>query len=96
MPARGFPGRADSPAPFGFWELDESQLKELEVLCFYQYGAKDLAEHFNVSRQTFINMRERQPAVIERMQKGYIRGRIALRAKQMQLALQGNVSMLIG
>jgi hypothetical protein len=88
-------GRHDSPAPFEYLILDEDQLKELEMLCFYQYGPLELAKHFNISRQTIIHMRERSPEIVKTMQRGYCRGRIALRARQFQLGLQGNVSMLI-
>ena len=69
-------------------------LAELEKLCALQCTQAEIADWFGVGSAT-IERRLRQPEYREVMERGYARGRISLRRKQMQLAEQGNPAMLI-
>ena len=69
-------------------------LTELEKLCALQCTQVDIAGWFDVSLST-IERRQREPEFAAVMERGYARGRVSLRRKQMQLAEQGNPAMLI-
>jgi hypothetical protein len=69
-------------------------LQELEKLCALQCTQVDLACWFDVSLST-IERRQRDSEFAAVMARGYARGRVSLRRKQMQLAEQGNPAMLI-
>jgi hypothetical protein len=69
-------------------------LTELEKLCGLQCTQADIAGWFDVSLST-IERRQRDPRFAAVMERGYARGRVSLRRKQMQLAEQGNPAMLI-
>jgi hypothetical protein len=69
-------------------------LVELEKLCALQCTQAEIASWFGVSRPT-VERRAQEPEYREAMERGYARGRISLRRKQMQLAEQGNATMLV-
>jgi hypothetical protein len=69
-------------------------LAELEKLCALQCTQAEIADWFGVGSAP-IERRLQRPEYREVMERGYARGRISLRRKQMQLAEQGNPAMLI-
>jgi hypothetical protein len=69
-------------------------LQALEKLCALQCTQADIAGWFDVSLST-IERRQRDPEFAAVMERGYARGRVSLRRKQMQLAEQGNATMLV-
>ena len=79
-------------------------LRELEKLCAIHATYDEIASWFSVSHNTIDNrVADKTPQDYEGekltfkeiMDRGYARGRISLRRKQMQLAEQGNPTMLV-
>jgi hypothetical protein len=69
-------------------------LVQLEKLAVMQATQPEMAAFFDMSLPTF-ERRAKQPKVREVMERGYLKGRISIRRKQMQVAETGNVTMLI-
>jgi hypothetical protein len=75
--------------------FDAEQLERIEWLASQQLPILEIAWQMGVSRNQFIDQRNEQEEITQALEKGYAKGRTALRAKQFQVALQGNASMLI-
>ena len=69
-------------------------LVELEKLCGLNCTDEEIAGFFGVSVRT-IERRKQRPAVADPMQRGRAKGRLSLRRKLFQLALEGNVAACI-
>ena len=69
-------------------------LNELEKLCALQCTQVEIAAFFNVSVPT-IERRARESKFREAMERGYAKGRISVRRKQMQLLEAGSNTMAV-
>ena len=69
-------------------------LVELEKLCGLNCTDEEIAGFFGVSVRT-IERRKQRPAFADPMQRGRAKGRLSLRRKLFQLALEGNVAACI-
>lgn len=69
-------------------------LDELEKLCALQCTQVEIAAWFGVSVPT-IERRARNKVFRERMERGYAKGRISVRRKQMQLLDAGSNTMAV-
>ena len=70
--------------------LVEIPLDRLELLCQLGFTQAELGRHFGVDARTIRNRRKQ-----ERFREAMARACIALRRKQMELALKGDPTMLI-
>lgn len=70
-------------------------LDELTKLCALQCTQADIASWFGVSRPTIERRVAEDPEFREAMERGYARGRISLRRRQIQRAEAGGDVMLI-
>jgi hypothetical protein len=72
----------------------EIPLDRVELLCELGFTQAELGRHFGVDARTIRN-RRKQERFREAMARGEALLCIALRRKQMELALKGDVTMLI-
>jgi hypothetical protein len=72
----------------------EIPLDRVEVLCQLGFTQAELGRYFGVTERTIRN-RRKQERFREAMARGEARACIALRRKQMELALKGDPTMLI-
>jgi hypothetical protein len=69
-------------------------LVDLEKLCTLQCTQPEMAAYFEVSLATF-ERRAKQPKFREVMERGYLKGKISVRRKQMQLLEAGDRTMAV-
>src|ERR1700676_4075285 len=72
----------------------EIDIDELEKLCMLQCTLAELAAFFGCSEPT-IDRRAADPTFRAIMQRGYLKGKISVRRKQMQLLDGGNATMAV-
>jgi hypothetical protein len=70
-------------------------IEEVEKLCRLNCTDSELAAYYNVCRKTIEREKNINPAFKEAVQRGHDFGRLSLRRKQVELANDGNVTMLI-
>jgi hypothetical protein len=70
------------------------ELDEVEKLCMLQCTQEELAAFFDVGIAT-IERRAREKRFREAMERGYAKGRISVRRKQMQLLDEGSNTMAV-
>gem|GEM_PF-489378 len=70
-------------------------LIQLEKMCHINATQRELAAFFNCSVDTIQNRAKDDPAFAAAMERGYCGGWSSLRRKQMEVALDGNPTMLI-
>ena len=73
----------------------EVDLKKITELCRFMLADYELAAALGMSPRTFTNKKAENPAIAEAMEEGYNMGKRSLRSRQLQIAMGGNVAMLI-
>lgn len=73
----------------------EFDLVALENLCRIHATHREIAAFFACSTDTLVNRIKDDPRFAAAMEHGYAHGRMGLRRKQMETALEGNPTMLI-
>jgi hypothetical protein len=77
------------------YELSESQMDQIEEMSVYHIQDSEIAHMLGVSERVFDDLKNRDEEIVKRICLGRSKGKRLLRMKQFQVALQGNVSMLI-
>ncbi|AZL16341.1 hypothetical protein [Rickettsiales endosymbiont of Stachyamoeba lipophora] len=75
--------------------LAESEINELLPLSFLSFSNEAIIEYLGVSNDTFYQRIINQPAVQKVLQDGIALRHTIIRIKQMEVAMNGNVQMLI-
>ena len=70
-------------------------LAELEKLCILQCTIEEVAAFFEVSHDTVQRRMAKEKQFREVMERGYQKGKISVRRKQMQLLEAGNATMAV-
>jgi len=78
-------------------ELTTINWNDFDKLCNMQATQIEIASWFNVSVDTIENIvkREKHELFSEYYKKKSVKGKMALRRKQMEIAMEGNITMLI-
>ncbi|MBN8828187.1 MAG: hypothetical protein J0H68_05725 [Sphingobacteriia bacterium] len=75
--------------------LTGSEINELLPLSFFNFSNEAIREYLSVSNDTFYQRIINQPSVQKVLQDGIALRHAAIRIKQMEVAMNGNVQMLI-
>jgi len=70
-------------------------IEKLKELCTMQCTNEEIAEFFGINPTTLTRRKLRDPAVRAAFRRGGALGKISLRRKQYQVAMEGSVPMLI-
>lgn len=70
-------------------------LERVKLCCQFNPTDEELAALLKISHTTFSKLKNADPAVLEAMEEGKALGRASLRGKQFDIAMKGNVAMLI-
>jgi hypothetical protein len=88
-------GRVDRPLDKGGRPEVKFDMLQLEKLCHINATQREIAAFFSCSVDTIQARIKNDPKFAETMERGYMGGRSSLRRKQMEVALEGNPTMLI-
>src|ERR1700740_1538907 len=77
------------------WQFTAKQYEEIEAMAIFHASDREIAHEFGTSERSFGVMKNNDPEILKRITIGRSKGTRLLRTKQFQIALQGNVSMLI-
>lgn len=70
-------------------------LERVKFFCRFNPNDEELAAALKIDPDTLSKYKNADPAVLQAMEEGKALGRMSLRGKQFDIAMKGNVSMLI-
>ncbi len=86
---------ADDPSRSGPKKKFFPDMKEVEQLCRLNCTDDEIASFFGVCRKTVERERKSNPEFNEVIERGKSHGKLSLRRRQVELAHEGNPTMLI-
>ena len=70
-------------------------IERVRELARFMYSDEEIAMGLGIAAKTFSTHKRMNPAIIDAIADGHANGRRSLRAKQLDIAMKGNVTMLI-